>query len=78
MAGVIYQPFWQHNGRAVWGLVGKGIGGVDVKKLPPPPQKMDDLTFVTTSYEYDRNIEKFFEELFIVNLERLGGAGYKV
>lgn len=72
VAGVIYQPFWENSGRAVWGLVGNGIGGLDVVKPP------DSRTFVTTRSHSNKAIEKFIDGLKPCDILRVGGAGNKV
>lgn len=72
MAGVIYQPFWENSGRAIWGLVGNGIGGLEVNKPP------DNLTFVTTRSHSNKAIEQFIDGLKPCDILRVGGAGNKV
>jgi len=73
VAGVIYQPFWQNRGRALWGLVGSGVGGFDVKE---PPQ--NNKVYVTTRSHYDTAIESFINGLKPCEIIRVGGAGNKV
>ncbi|XP_050530331.1 3'(2'),5'-bisphosphate nucleotidase 1 [Daktulosphaira vitifoliae] len=73
VAGVIYQPFWQNKGRAVWGLVGHGIGGLEIKD-PPTNRKV----YVTSRSHYDKAIETFIDGLKPCDVIRAGGAGNKV
>lgn len=73
MAGVIYQPFWQNSGRALWGLVGSGIGGFELKE---PPQ--NNKVYVTSRSHYDKAIETFINGLQPCEVIRVGGAGNKV
>lgn len=73
VAGVIYQPFWQNQGRALWGLVGYGIGGFTLKN---PPQ--NSIVYVTSSSHYDKTIETFIDGLKPCDIIRVGGAGNKV
>lgn len=73
MAGVIYQPFWQNRGRALWGLVGSGVGGFELKE-PPQTKKV----YVTTRSHYDKAIEQFIDGLKPCEVIRVGGAGNKV
>lgn len=73
VAGVIYQPFWQNSGRALWGLVGSGIGGLDLKE---PPQ--NNKVYVTSRSHYDKAIETFIDGLKPCEIIRVGGAGNKV
>lgn len=73
VAGVIYQPFWQNSGRALWGLVGSGVGGFELKE-PPQTKKV----YVTTRSHYDKAIETFIDGLKPCEVIRVGGAGNKV
>lgn len=73
VAGVIYQPFWQNRGRALWGLVGSGYGGFDLKVLP-----QDKKVYVTTRSHYAQAIETFIDGLKPCEVIRVGGAGNKV
>lgn len=73
IAGVIYQPFWQNCGRALWGLVGCGVGGFELKN-PSPNSKI----YVTSSSHYDKNIETFLDGLKPCEIINVGGAGNKV
>lgn len=73
VAGVIYQPFWQKRGRAIWGLVGYGIGGFELKELA-----QNNKVYVTTRSHYDENINKFIDCLKPCDIIRVGGAGNKV
>lgn len=73
VAGVIYQPFWQNQGRALWGLVGSGVGGFELKE-PPTHNKV----YVTTRSHYDKTIETFIDGLKPCEIIRVGGAGNKV
>lgn len=73
VAGVIYQPFWQNNGRALWGLVGCGVGGFDI--IEPPQNKK---VYVTTRSHFDKTIESFIDGLKPCDILRVGGAGNKV
>lgn len=73
VAGVIYQPFWQNRGRALWGLVGSGVGGFELKE-PPQTKKV----YVTSRSHYDKAIEQFIDGLKPCEVIRVGGAGNKV
>lgn len=73
VAGVIYQPFWENQGRAVWGLIGHGIGGLELKE----PSKSNKV-YVTSRSHYDKAIETFLDELKPCDVIRAGGAGNKV
>lgn len=72
MAGVIYQPFWKNEGRAVWGLVGFGIRGLKFDKLPVV------RTYVTTRSHSNKVLESFIEKLEPCKVIKVGGAGNKV
>ncbi|VVC27269.1 Inositol monophosphatase, conserved site,Inositol monophosphatase-like,Inositol [Cinara cedri] len=73
VAGVIYQPFWKNQGRALWGLVGSGVGGFELKEPPT-----DNKVYVTTRSHYDKTIESFIDGLKPCEIIRVGGAGNKV
>lgn len=73
VAGVIYQPFWKNCGKALWGLVGSGIGGLELKE---PTQ--NNKVYVTSRSHYDKSIETFIDGLKPCEIIRVGGAGNKV
>lgn len=73
VAGVIYQPFWQNQGRALWGLVGYGVGGFELKSSP-----QNSKIYVTSSSHYDKTIEIFMNSLKPCDIINVGGAGNKV
>lgn len=73
VAGVIYQPFWQNRGRAIWGLIGFGVGDFHLKELP-----QDNKVYVTSKSHYNGAVEKFIDGLKPCDIIRVGGAGNKV
>ena len=82
VAGVIHQPFYGYKeckdmmslGRTFHGVVGAGIGGKLVQKMPPAEQKI-----VTTSRSHSNTlVNASIDAIHPTDVIRVGGSGHKV
>lgn len=80
IAGVIHQPYYNYKveghsklGRTVWGLVGLGVGGIEIKE---PPK--EGLVITTTRSHNTQLVMDALDALSPQEVVRVGGAGHKV
>lgn len=81
VGGVIHQPYYNYKltkkcdelGRTMWGIVGVGVGGIDVH--PPPNNK---FLITTTKSHSDSVVETALCAFSPDEILRVGGAGHKV
>jgi 3'(2'), 5'-bisphosphate nucleotidase len=89
VAGIIHQPFFGEHGRTIWGIEGVGVRGLDVSKgnLTALINKVVILVtgkrvIVTTRSHSTALVQSALDSLkdkkLLDELERVGGAGYKV
>lgn len=77
---MIHQPYYNYKickcddqGRTLWGIIGVGVGGFQVR--PPPPNK---LIIVTTRSHSNTLVQATLDAMQPDEVIRAGGAGHKV
>jgi len=76
VAGVIYQPFWEVNdvevGRTLWGVVGLGAFGLEVKKVPEGRK-----IITTTRSHMQKSVQDAIDSFKPDKVINIGGSGSK-